>query len=81
MYNMTWVVEGLTNASLIWVTDGLCDRKMAIDLCRVGWIIFCTKTGFRLTGTFCEKSCPASLFRAEMLGLCALHHSAQAVAE
>ncbi len=53
--DMLWVVEGLTNGSLIWVTDGSYDRKKAIDLCGVGWIIFCTKTGYRLTGTFWEK--------------------------
>jgi hypothetical protein len=50
--DMLWVAEGLTNGSLIWVTDGSYDRKKAIDLCSVGWIIFCTKTGYRLTGTF-----------------------------
>ena len=71
----------MTNNSLIWVTDSLCDRKMAIDLCGVGWIIFCTKTGFCLTGTFWEKYILASLFREEMLGLCTLHHLAWAVAE
>jgi hypothetical protein len=44
--DMLWVAEGLTNGSLIWVTDGSYDRKKAIDLCGVGWIIFCTKTGY-----------------------------------
>ncbi len=80
-YDMTWVAEGMMNNSLIWVTDGSYDKKKAIDLCAVGWIIFSTKTGFRLTGTFWEKSILASLFRAEMLGLCALHLLAQVVAE
>ncbi len=80
-YNMTWVVEGMMNNSLIWVTDGLYDRKNAIDLCRLGWIIFCTKTGIHLTATFWEKSILASSFRAEMLGLCTLHLLAWAVAE
>jgi hypothetical protein len=56
-------------------------EKKAIDLCGVGWIIFCTKTGFRLTGTFWEQSNSASLYRAGMLGLCALHLLARAVAE
>jgi hypothetical protein len=71
----------MMNASLIWVTDSLYDRKKAIYLCRVGWIIFCTKTGFCLTGTFWEKSISASLFRAKMLDLCTLHHLTQAVVE
>ncbi len=80
-YDMSWVAEGMKNNTLLWVTDGSYDRKKAIGLSGVGWIIFCTKTGFRLTGTFWEKSNLASLFRAEMLGLCALHLLARAVAE
>jgi hypothetical protein len=50
-YNISWVAEGLTNHSLVWVTDGSYNRNKAIDLCGVGWIIFCTKTGLQLTGT------------------------------
>ena len=80
-YDMSWVAEGMKNHTLIWVTDGSYNRKKAIDLCGVGWIIFCTKTGFRLTGTFWEQSNLASLYRAGMLGLCALHLLAQAVVE
>jgi hypothetical protein len=75
------MVDGLKNGSLIWVTDGSYDRKKAKDLCRVGWMIFCTNTGFRLTGTFWERSPLASLYRAKLLGLCALHLLAQALAE
>ncbi len=37
--------------------------------------------GFRLTGKFWERSPSASLYRAELLGLCALHILAQALAE
>ncbi len=72
-YKISWVVEGMTNNSLVWVTNGSYDRKKAIDLCGVGWILFCTKIGFCLTGTFWEKSNLASSYRAELLGLCALH--------
>ncbi len=79
--DISWMADGLKNSSLIWVTDGSYDRKKAKDLCGIGWIIFCTNTGFRLTGTFWEKSTSASLYRAELLGLCALHLLAQAVAE
>jgi hypothetical protein len=59
----------------------LIQQKKAINLCGVGWIIFCTKTGFCLTGTFWEQSNSVSLYRAEMLGLCTLHLLAWAVAE
>jgi hypothetical protein len=67
--------------TLTWVTDGLYDRKRAADLCGVGWIIFCSKTGQRLTGTFWERSPSASSHHAEMLGLCALHLLARALSE
>ena len=75
------VADGLTNGSLIWVMDGSYNRKKAIDLCSVGWIIFCTKTGYRITGNFWEKSNSASLYRAELLGLYAMHILARAAAE
>ncbi len=78
--DVVWIAEGLREGSLIWTTDGSYDRKRAVDLCGVGWIIFCTKTGFRLTGTFWERSPLASSYRAELLGLCALHILAQALA-
>ncbi len=50
--NISWIADGLKDSSLVWVMDGSYDRKKAKDLCGVGWIIFCTNTGFRLTGTF-----------------------------
>ena len=77
----TWIAEGMTHNLLIWVTDCSYDRKKARDLSGVGWIIFCTWTGLRLTGTFWEKSTGANSYRVEMLGLCALHLLAQAVTE
>ncbi len=81
LYGMTWVAEEMKNYTLIWVTDGSYDRKKAIDLCGVGRIIFCTKTGSCLTGTFWEQSNSTSAYRAEMLGLCKVHLLAWAVAE
>ncbi len=59
-HNLSWLVEGMESNSLTWVTDDSYDRKRAADLCGVGWIIFCSKTGLRLTGTFWERSPLAS---------------------
>ena len=81
MHNLSWLMEGMESNTLTWVTDGLYDRKRAADLCGVGWIIFCSKTGLRLTGTFWERSPLASSYQAEMLGLCALHLFARALSE
>ncbi len=60
--DVTWIVEGMRNNTLIWVTDGSYDRKKAKEPSRAGWIIFCTRTGLRLKGTFWEKSNTASSF-------------------
>ncbi len=60
---------------------GSYDRNLAADLSRVGWIILCLVTGSRLTGSFWERSEGASLYRAELLGLCALHTLAKALEE
>ncbi len=79
--DVSWIAEGLRDISLIWKTDGSYVWKRAVNLCRVGWIVFCTNTGFRLTGRFWERSPLASLYRAELLGLCTLHIFAQALAE
>ena len=79
--DMSWRAKGMTHNSLIWVTDGSYNRKKARDLSGVGWIIFCTRTGLRLGGTFWEKSTGANSYPVEMLSLCAFHLLAQAVAE
>jgi hypothetical protein len=71
-HNLSWLMKGMESNTLTWVKDGLYDRKRAADLCGVRWIIFCSKTGLRLTGTFWERSPSASSYRAEMLDLCAL---------
>jgi hypothetical protein len=44
-------------------------------------MVYCTNMGFRLTGTFWGRSTSASSYRAELLGLCALHLFSQALAE
>ena len=79
--DISWVVDGLHTGSLLWVTDGSYNRKKANDLCGVGWIILCTTLGKRLTGSFWERSSSASSYRAELLGWCAMHLLAQALAE
>ena len=80
--DMSWITDGLTLGSLIWVTDGSYNRKRVSDLSGVGWRIFCKSMGFCITGSFWERSISATLYRAELLGLlCALHFLARVVAE
>jgi hypothetical protein len=80
-HDLQWIAKGMKDNTLVWTTDGSYDRKKAVDLSVVGWIIFCKDSGLRMTGTFWEKSPSASSFRAEMLGLACLHLLARAVAE
>jgi len=78
---MTWLTEGMKQGSLIWVTDGSYNRKMAADVSGVGWVVLCNKTGKRLTCWCWERSDSADSYRAEMLGLCSLHLLARALSE
>jgi hypothetical protein len=80
-HDLTWIVEGIKANSLIWVTDGLHGRKKATDLSGAGWMIFCKRTGLKLTGNFWECSVSASSYRVEMLGLGAQHLLVRALAE
>ena len=80
-HSLTWLVDGMKNNTLFWITDGSYDRNRAADLSGVGWIIFCTATAKQLTGSCWEKSSSASSYRAEMLGLCVLHLLARVLAE
>ena len=59
-HDLTWVVHGMRNKSLKWVTDGSYDRKRAAEISGVGWVIFCTKTGQRLTGWCWESGSAAA---------------------
>ncbi len=67
--------------SLTWTTDGSYNRKRAQDLSGIGWIIFCNTTGWRITGSFWERSSTANSDHAIMLGLCTLHLLAWAISE
>jgi hypothetical protein len=77
----TWIAKGMKGGTLIGTTDGLYDRKRVNNLYGVDWIIFCKKTGLRLTGSFWERSLTASSFQAEMFSLCALHLLVCAITE
>ena len=79
--DLTWLVEGMKNRLLIWVTDGSYDKLRATDLSGVGWVLFCTSTGKRLIGWCWERSITADSYRAEMLGLCSLRLLARALSE
>jgi hypothetical protein len=71
----------MQNSTLLWVTDGSYNRKLAADLSGAGWIIICYMTGSRLTGSFWKRSTAANLYPTELLGLSALHILERAIEE
>ena len=70
--NIQWLVNGMSNGSLIWIADGSYDRKRAPRVSGAGWVVYCKQSGKRLTGSFYELLKDASSYHAELLGLLAL---------
>ena len=79
-YDLTWLVEGLKKGTIEWCTDGSYHRGRAPNISGAGWMVCDTaplKPGEKrrcLKGNFWEKSNSANSYRAEQLGVCAIHH-------
>ena len=71
--DLTWLVDGMKNNTLIWVANGSCDRNRAPNVSGAGLIIYCKKSDKRLAGKFFEISSNTGSYRAEQLGLCAIY--------
>ena len=71
--NLRWVVDAISGGTAVWVTDGSYNRTVAPHTSGAGWLICCTRTGLKMTGRFYERSHKASSYRAELLGLLAIH--------
>ncbi len=71
--DLTWIVEGMKNNSLVWVTDGSYNRKRAANISGAGWVVWCKDAQRILRCKFYEVSESASSYRAEQLGICAIH--------
>ena len=69
-----WIEKAMREGTLVWCADGSYKRKVDPDVCGVGWVVECSKTGRRLEGMFYEVSEDANAYRAEQLGICAIHH-------
>ena len=78
--DLTWLVEGLKKGTVEWCTDGSYHRGRAPNISGAGWM--CCDTApvepgecrRALKGNFWEKSDSANSYRAEQLGMCAIHH-------
>ena len=71
--NLGWVLTALQGGTGVWVTDGSFMPELWTDVSGAGWVFYCTKTGKKLAGSFYEESAQAGSYRAERLGLLAIH--------
>ena len=71
--DLRWVLQAIENGSGIWVTDGSYNKKIAPLISGAGWVFYCTVQEKKLYGTFYEFSTKAGSYRAELLGLLAIH--------
>ena len=71
--DLRWVVQAIASGTAIWVTDGSYNRELAPSVSGAGWALYCTRCGRKLYGSFAEFSPSAGSYRAELLGLLAIH--------
>ena len=71
--NLRWVVRAISNGTAVWVTDGSYNRSVAPYTSGAGWLVYCTATKLKMSGHFYERSQKAGSYRAELLGLLAIH--------
>ncbi len=72
-YELGWIVHGIKDVTLIWVTDGFYDRKRVPTISDADWLVHWTRTQKMLKGSFFEVSLHASLYRGKLLGLCSMY--------
>ena len=78
--DFTWLVEGHKRGTIEWRTDGSYHRSRAPNVSVAGWVCCDTAPvepgGMRkaLKGNFWKRSNSANSYRAEQLGVCAIHH-------
>jgi hypothetical protein len=74
------VVDAISAGSAVFVTDGSYNRGVCRDIDGAGWLVFCKqKRRIVLRGSFFERNAKAGSYRAELLGLLAIHTFLQAV--
>ena len=71
--DLRWVLQAIENGSGIWVTDGSYNKKIAPLVSGAGWVFYCTVQEKKLYGTLYKFSTKAGSYRAELLGLLAIH--------
>ena len=71
--NDEWIKEAIEKGTLVVVTDGSYMRDMYPDICSAAFILECSKGSGRIIGSFSDQSITANAYRAELMGLLAIH--------
>ena len=64
----------MKNGTLLWCADGSYNWKLTPLISGVGWIVQCVALGKSIEGLFYKESEETNAYRAEQLGICAIHH-------
>ena len=68
-----WIEESIREGTLRTVTDGSYMREVFPDVCSAAFVLECSRGRGRIFGSFPEQSVGANAYRAELLGLMAVH--------
>ena len=71
--SLDWLVSAFIGGTLLWVTDGSYNSKIAPDVSGSGWIACDSGSSRRWACSFYEVSSSATSYRAELLGLYSIH--------
>jgi hypothetical protein len=73
-YGLEAVIDAIATGTAVFVTDGSYNRSIQRDIDGAGWLVFCTtRRRIVLRGSFSERNAKAGSYRAELLGLLAIH--------
>ena len=68
-----WLQQAIEEGTIRAVTDGSYIRELCPDICSAAFVLECSKGRGRIIGSFPEQSTNANAYRAELLGLLAIH--------
>jgi ribonuclease HI len=71
--SIDWIVQGLLDGTLLWVTDGSHFSQRGPYVSGAAWVVTDRNTEATLACSFAELSPAASSYRAEALGLYSIH--------
>ena len=79
--SVDWIVFGLSNGTLMWVTDGSHYSQRGPYVSGAAWVVADRNSDKTMACSFAEFSPAASSYRAEALGLYSIHAFIHAISE